>query len=113
MASAPVASGAQPAAAPVRELAPEHGRLPPGPRMPALAQTLAWAFAPTWLMDRCARRLGEAFTLTFWPSGIQLVMFSEREAVKTVFTAPPEVAPSAARLLARGAGGRARAPCSC
>ena len=98
MASAPVASGAQPAAAPVRELAPEQGRLPPGPRMPALAQTLAWAFAPTWLMDRCARVLGGAFTLTFWPSGLQLVMFGEREAVKTVFTAPPEVAPSAARL---------------
>jgi len=66
--------------------------------MPALAQTLAWAFAPTWLMDRCARRVGEAFTLTFWPSGLQLVMLGEREAVKTVFTAPPEVAPSAARM---------------
>jgi cytochrome P450 len=47
-------------------------------------------------MDRCARRLGEAFTLTFAPSGLQLVMISDPEAVKTVFTAPPEVAPSAA-----------------
>jgi cytochrome P450 len=72
--------------------------LPPGPRVPALAQTLAWALAPTWLMDRCARNVGEAFTLTFWPSGLKLVMFAEREAVKTVFTAPPEVAPSAARM---------------
>ena len=63
---------------------------------PAIVQTLAWALAPTWLMDRCARRLGEAFTLTFAPSGMKLVMFSDPEAVKTVFTAPPEVAPSAA-----------------
>ena len=47
-------------------------------------------------MDRCARRLGEAFTLTFSPSGMKLVMISDPEAVKTVFTAPPEVAPSAA-----------------
>jgi cytochrome P450 len=52
--------------------------------------------APTWLMDRCARRLGEAFTLTFWPSGMKLVQISDPDAVKTVFTAPPEVAPSGA-----------------
>jgi len=65
--------------------------------MPALAQTLAWALAPTWLMDRCARTLGEAFTLTFWPSGLQFAMFSDPRAVKTVMTAPPELAPSATR----------------
>jgi cytochrome P450 len=64
--------------------------------MPPVAQTLAWALAPTWLMDRCAERLGEAFTITFAPSGLQLVMLSDPEAVKTVFTASPEVAPSAA-----------------
>ncbi|HYM55670.1 MAG TPA: cytochrome P450, partial [Solirubrobacteraceae bacterium] len=73
----------------------EPRRLPPGPRAPAFVQTLAWAVAPTWVMDRCARRLGEAFTLTFAPSGMQLVMISDPAAVKTVFTAPPEVAPSA------------------
>jgi cytochrome P450 len=70
--------------------------LPRGPRAPALVQTLAWALAPTWLMDRCARALGEYFTLTFFPSGMQLVMVSDPDAVKTVFTAPPEVAPSGA-----------------
>jgi cytochrome P450 len=47
-------------------------------------------------MDHCAERLGEAFTLTFSPSGMQLVMVSDPETVKTVFTAPPGVAPSAA-----------------
>jgi cytochrome P450 len=40
--------------------------------------------------------MGEAFTLTFAPSGMKLVMVSDPEAVKTVFTAPPEVAPSGA-----------------
>jgi cytochrome P450 len=64
--------------------------------MPALAQTLAWALVPTWLMDRCARAFGELFTLTFFPSGMQLVLVSDPDAVKTVFTAPPEVAPSGA-----------------
>ena len=71
-------------------------RLPPGPRAPAPLQTLAWALAPTWVMDQCAKRMGEAFTLTFAPSGMKLVMVSDPEAVKTVFTAPPEVAPSGA-----------------
>jgi cytochrome P450 family 135 len=66
--------------------------------MHPLAQTLAWAFAPTWLMDRCARALGDAFTLTFWPSGLKLTMFGDAEAVKAMFTAPPEVAPSGARF---------------
>ncbi len=72
------------------------GELPPGPRAPAIVQTVAWALAPTWVMDRCARRLGETFTLTFAPSGLKLVMISDPEAVKALFTAPPEVAPSAA-----------------
>jgi cytochrome P450 family 135 len=71
-------------------------RLPRGPRVPAIAQTILWALVPTWLMRSCAERLGESFTLTLWPSGLQFVMVSDPEAVKQVFTAPPEVAPSAA-----------------
>lgn len=70
--------------------------LPPGPgRMPPSVQTLVWALAPTWLMDRCARRVGDAFTVTFAPSGLKLVLFGDPEAVKTIFTTSPEVAPSA------------------
>jgi len=76
--------------------APAGDRLPPGLRAPSLVQTLAWAVAPTWVMDRAARKLGETFTVTFWPSGMKLVVVSGPEAVKTVFTAPPDVAPSAA-----------------
>ncbi len=69
---------------------------PPGPRMPALLQTLAWAMAPTWFLDHCMARVGEMFTITFFPSGRQLVMVADPSAVKEVFTAPPEIAPSAA-----------------
>ncbi|HXW58891.1 MAG TPA: cytochrome P450, partial [Solirubrobacteraceae bacterium] len=68
----------------------------PRPAMPAVAQTLAWAVAPTWLMRHCARRLGDTFRITFAPSGRSLVMISDPEAVKTVFTAPPDIAPSGA-----------------
>lgn len=77
---------------------PPSAAEPPGPRLHPLAQTLLWAFAPTWLLDRCARELGEAFTLTFWPSRIRFTMLSGPEAVKAVFTAPGEVAPSGARM---------------
>jgi cytochrome P450 len=61
-----------------------------------MLMTLVWAVAPTWVLDRCARRYGDAFTLTFGPSGRKLVMLSDPQAVKAVFTAPPEIAPSAA-----------------
>jgi cytochrome P450 len=64
--------------------------------MHPVVQTLAWTLAPTWLMERCRERLGDAFTITFAPSGIEFVMVSDPEAVKAVFTAPPEVAPSGA-----------------
>jgi cytochrome P450 len=94
MASAATAAAEQPA--PTEAPVAAHVGLPPGPRAPAVLQTLAWALAPTWVMDRCARRLGEAFTLTFSPSGMKLVLISDPEAVKTVFTAAPEVAPSGA-----------------
>ena len=73
------------------------GGLPPGPRLPSLAQTLLWALAPTWLMDRCSERLGESFTLTFWPSGMQLVMISDPDAVK-------DAVHGAARARALGGG---------
>ncbi len=72
--------------------------LPAGPRMPAVAQTLVWALAMPWALDRWAAAHGEAFTMTFAPSGRQIVVVSDPEAVKTVFTAPPDVAPSAAGL---------------
>jgi cytochrome P450 len=81
---------------PIRLAEPAPERLPPGPRMGPVAQTLVWALAPTALMDHCFRRRGEAFTLTFSPSGRKLVMISDPAAVKTLLTAPPEVAPSAA-----------------
>jgi cytochrome P450 len=77
---------------------PPPTALPDGPRMPAVAQTLVWALAMPWALDRWAARHGEAFTVTFAPSGRRLVVVSDPEAVKTVFTAPPDVAPSAAGL---------------
>jgi cytochrome P450 len=89
-ATGPKAPGLEP---PPQGVAPP---LPPGPRAPATLQTLAWALAPTWLMTRCARHLGDSFTLTFAPSGIRFVMISDPDAVKELFTAPAALAPSGA-----------------
>jgi cytochrome P450 len=72
---------------------PTYG-LPPGPRLPALPLTIAWALSPTGVMEACSQRLGEWFTLTMWPSRIQLVLVSDPEAVKSLFTAPADLAPS-------------------
>jgi cytochrome P450 len=84
------AEHAQPLAEPPAEA------LPRGPRLSPFALTLIWSLAPGWVMDQCVHRLGDSFTLTFFPSGRKLVLVSDPEAVKAVFTAPPEVAPSAA-----------------
>jgi cytochrome P450 len=70
--------------------------LPPGPRLPGLVQTLLWALAPTRVMEHYATRLGDSWTLTMWPSGLRLVLVSDPAQVKTVFTAPAELAPSGA-----------------
>jgi cytochrome P450 family 135 len=68
--------------------------LPPGPRMPAPAQILAWGARPTAFLERCLRRYGDAFTLRltgFGERGVSDVVFvTHPEAVKTLFTAGPD-----------------------
>ncbi len=70
--------------------------LPPGPRWPALVQTVVWAVALPWALERWGAQYGESFTMRFFPSGREMVIVSGEDTVKSVFTAPPEVAPSAA-----------------
>jgi cytochrome P450 len=82
--------------APAREPGTASHGLPPGPSLSPMLQTVAWTLVPTWFMDRCAREVGEIFTVTFFPSGMQFVFVSDPDAVKEIFTASPEVAPSAA-----------------
>ncbi|HXN39759.1 MAG TPA: cytochrome P450 [Solirubrobacteraceae bacterium] len=80
------APGGQETVAPANGAA-RASMLPPGPRAPAIAQTLLWALAPAWLMRTCASRLGDSFTLTFAPSGVRVVIVSDPDEVKTLFTA--------------------------
>lgn len=75
---------------------PTSTSLPPGPWWPPAAQTVAWAVSLPWMLDRCGERYGQMFTMRFFPSGRRIVVVSGADLVKQVFTASPEVAPSAA-----------------
>ena len=63
-------------------------RLAPDSR--AFVQTAAWIFRPWDFMERCAARYGDTFTLRL-AGEPPLVMVSHPEAVKEVFTGPPEL----------------------
>jgi cytochrome P450 family 135 len=64
--------------------------LPPGPRAPSWWQTVEWIVRPTALLRRCAARYGEPFTLrTLWADA-PMVLVSDPEDVRRVFTAGPD-----------------------
>jgi cytochrome P450 family 135 len=85
------ANGPQPAA-------PYEPGLPPGPRLPATLQTLAFVLAPMPFLKRCRRRHGNLFTLELAPRGLLVdrgestwVMLADPELVEEVFTGDPDV----------------------
>ncbi len=68
----------------------EPGALPPGPRLPALVQFLHLGFRPIAFLEECDRRYGTPFTLRV-PARPPLVMFSDPEAIREIFTGDPEL----------------------
>ncbi len=68
----------------------EPGVLPPGPRLPALVQFLHLGFRPIAFLEECDRRYGTPFTLRV-PARPPLVMFSDPEAIREIFTGDPEL----------------------
>ena len=64
-------------------------RLPDGPPLPIIGQTLAFGFFPIRYLDWCAEKYGDTFTVRL-PSGRTLVMFSHPQAIKEIFTASPD-----------------------
>jgi len=65
-------------------------QLPPGPRMPAMLQTLGVWSRPTAFLENARRRYGTPFTVRVIGQR-PIVMFSDPEEIKQIFTAPPEV----------------------
>jgi cytochrome P450 family 135 len=64
--------------------------LPPGPRGPALFQSLRLLLQPIDFLERCLRRYGDVFTLKFIGMG-DLVYVADTETVKQIFTGDPRV----------------------
>jgi cytochrome P450 len=64
--------------------------LPPGPRMPALVQTIGWWSRPTVYVERLRDRYGKRFTMRLLAQP-PFVVLSDPDDLREVFTAPPEV----------------------
>jgi cytochrome P450 len=66
-------------------------RLPPGPRLPAVAQVGLYARDPLGFLIRFHRRYGDVFSVSF-PFYKSLVYVADPALVKELFTTPPEQA---------------------
>jgi cytochrome P450 len=67
-----------------------NDNLPPGPRMPALLQTLGMWSRPTAFLERARARYGSRFTVRMVGQA-PLVMISDPDEIKQLFLAPPDV----------------------
>jgi cytochrome P450 family 135 len=73
---------------------PSAAALPPGPRAPALWQTLAWMSRPGAFLHGVHRRFGDPATIrTYWTEE-PMVLFSGPDAVREVFALPAAIAPA-------------------
>jgi cytochrome P450 family 135 len=68
--------------------------LPPGPRAPAIWQTIAWMSRPGAFMRAVHTRYGDPATIrTYWTEE-PMVLFSSPDAVRAVFRLDPAIAPA-------------------
>ena len=68
--------------------------LPPGPRAPAVWQTLAWMARPAGFLQRVHGQFGDPVTIrTYWTEE-PMVLFSHPDVVREVFRLDPEIAPA-------------------
>ena len=67
--------------------------LPPGPSEPPLVQTLRWLLRPISFLESCRRRFGDAFSVTFLGFQSPMVMLSDPEAIRALYTVPGHTLP--------------------
>ena len=60
--------------------------LPPGPAEPPAIQTARWLLRPISFMESCRRRFGEAFSVRFLGFRTPMVMLSDPEAIRALYT---------------------------
>lgn len=62
-------------------------KVPEGPKSPGIVQLIQWITNPLGLMDECAKRYGDIFTLRVGTNCNPIVFLSNPQAIKEVFTA--------------------------
>ena len=62
--------------------------LPPGPSEPPLVQTLRWLLRPISFLESCRRRFGDAFSVSFLGFQTPMVMLSDPDAIRALYTGP-------------------------
>ena len=60
--------------------------LPPEPSSSPLVQTLRWAFRPLPFMQECREQIGDAFSVKFLGFERPMVLISDPEAIKALYT---------------------------
>src|SRR4051794_37705212 len=60
--------------------------LPPGPTEPPAVQTARWLLRPIAFLESCRRRYGDAFSVTFTGFQSPLVLISDPEAIRALYT---------------------------
>ncbi|MGK2955761.1 MAG: cytochrome P450 [Solirubrobacterales bacterium] len=68
--------------------------LPPGPTAPSAVQTMRWIVRPIPFMQQARREYGEAFSVTFMGFSAPMVMVSDPELVKSVYSNPANSLPA-------------------
>jgi cytochrome P450 family 135 len=68
--------------------APAFGdALPPEPSEPAIVQTMRWISSPLDFLDSCRRRLGNTFSLRFVGFQRPMVLLSDPDAIRALYSA--------------------------
>src|SRR3954470_115172 len=60
--------------------------LPPGPSAPPALQTLRWLLRPISFLESCRRQFGDAFSVRFLGFTTPMVMLSDPEAIRALYT---------------------------
>jgi cytochrome P450 len=67
--------------------------LPPGPSEPPVVQTLRWLLRPIAFLESCRRRFGDAFSVSFLGFQTPMVMLSDPDAIRALYTVPAHTLP--------------------
>ena len=75
--------------------------LPAGPRLPPVLQTLRWLVRPIAFLEACRREFGDAFSVRFLGFERPMVMLSDPETIRVLYTAREHTLPPGRTLALR------------